>query len=267
MGSSGSIGGKFESLVDIVRRLRAPDGCPWDRQQTPSSLKKYLLEEAYEAVEAIDEDNPFHIAEELGDLLFLIIFVAFLYEEEGRFSLSGLLEQTASKMIRRHPHVFGDQRLQNPQEVIENWQRIKEVEARRDENKQASVLGNLPRSLPALQKAYRLGERASRVGFDWSRAEDLWSKVEEELGELKEAFSQGDKGLISAEMGDLLFTLVNLSRHLGINPEEALRETVERFRRRFILMEKIFRSRGEDLRQVSLKEMDAVWERIKAEEV
>ncbi len=262
-----SSGEGFERLVEIVRRLRAPDGCPWDRKQTPSTLKKYLLEEAYEAVEAIDEGDAAHIAEELGDLLFLIIFVAYLYEEKGAFDLRGLLEQTAAKMIRRHPHVFGEKQAQSAEEVIDNWQKIKEAEARKTSEPRSSVLGNLPRTLPALQQAYRVGERASRVGFDWSGPKDLWPKVEEELNELKEAIARGEKEATFAELGDLLFTLVNLSRHLGINPEEALRQTIERFIQRFILMERKFEARGRRLREASLAEMDAVWEEIKSEEV
>ncbi len=260
------LGELFERLVEIIARLRGPQGCPWDRQQTPQSLKKYVLEEAYEVVEAIDQGDPVEVCEELGDALFLLTFVAHLYQESGDFEVADVLRLCAEKMIRRHPHVFGDAAVANAAEVIEQWQRIKEREALQKEKDRSAILGNLPKTLPALQRAFRVGERASRVGFDWKEAEDIFPKLEEELSELRQALAQGEQAQVREELGDLLFTVANLSRKLGINPEEALRETVEKFIRRFRTLEKYFQQKGEDLHQVSLEEMDRVWEEIKAQE-
>ncbi len=256
------LGPLFTRLVEIVARLRAPDGCPWDREQTPQTLKKYLLEEAYEVVEAIDKDQPLEVCEEIGDALFLLVFLGYLYEEEGKFRLADMLTLCAEKMIRRHPHVFGERNLESPEEVVRQWQRIKEKEAQK-KGLSSSVLGNLPRNLPALQRAFRVGERASRVGFDWKRPEDLFDKLDEEIEELKEALKKGLSSQIKEELGDLLFTIVNLSRKLGINPEEALKETTEKFISRFVAMEKKIQGQGQDLRELSLEEMDQIWEEVK----
>ena len=261
-----ALGPLFVRLVEIVARLRAPDGCPWDRKQTPETLKKYLLEEAYEVVEAIEKDQPLEVCEEIGDALFLLIFLAYLYEEAGKFRLADVLTLCAEKMIRRHPHVFGEHNLESAEEVVAQWQRIKEKEAQEKGLASSSVLGNLPRNLPALQRAFRVGERASRVGFDWQRPEDLFEKIDEETQELKEALQEGDPAKIKEELGDLLFTLANLSRKLGVNPEEALRDTVEKFVSRFLEMERHFQGQGKDLRELSLAEMDQVWEEVKKKE-
>lgn len=260
------LGELFERLVGIVGRLRAPDGCPWDRKQTPQSLKKYVLEEAYEVIEAIDEGRPQDVCEEIGDALFLLVFVAYLYQEAGKFRLADVLRLCAEKMIRRHPHVFGKAAVESAAEVIDQWQRIKEEEARRKAVERSAVLGNLPKTLPALQRAFRVGERASRVGFDWGSAEEIFPKLEEEIRELREALNTRDKERVTEEIGDLLFTVANLSRKLEINPEEALRQAVEKFTQRFIKMERRLKTAGKDLRAVSLEEMDRVWEEIKAEE-
>ncbi len=260
------LGPLFVKLVEIVARLRAPDGCPWDRQQTPETLKKYVLEEAYEVVEAIEKDEDLEICEEIGDALFLLVFLAYLYQEVGRFGLKDVLTLCAEKMIRRHPHVFGEKPLSEAEEVVAQWQKIKEEEAKKKGLSRSSVLGNLPRTLPALQRAFRVGERASRVGFDWQRAEDLFLKFEEEKEELQRALSTKDREKIKEEIGDLLFTVANLARKLEVNPEEALAQTVEKFIRRFTEMERRLQERGRDLRQTSLEEMDAVWEEIKKEE-
>ncbi len=256
------LGPLFVRLVEIVARLRAPDGCPWDRKQTPETLKKYVLEEAYEVVEAIERGEDLLICEEIGDLLFLLIFLGYLFEEAKRFSLADILTLCAEKMIRRHPHVFGERKLSEAEEVIAQWQKIKEKEAK-EKGKTSSVLGDLPRTLPALQRAFRLGERASRVGFDWKKAEDLFPKLEEEIEELKEALSSSDKGQITEEIGDLLFTVANLARKLGVNPEEALARANQKFEDRFRTLEKRLKEAGKDLSQVNLAEMDALWEEIK----
>ena len=258
------LGPLFVKLVEIVARLRAPDGCPWDRKQTPETLKKYVLEEAYEVVEAIERGESLLVCEEIGDLLFLLVFLAYLYQESGRFRVADVLSLCAEKMIRRHPHVFGAQKLSQAEEVVAQWQKIKEKEAKA-KGQRSSVLGDLPRNLPALQRAFRLGERASRVGFDWERAEDLFPKLSEEMAELKEALRDGDREKIAEEMGDLLFTMANLARKLGLNPEEALKRANEKFEHRFRTLEKRLQEEGKDIREVSLAEMDALWEEIKNE--
>jgi len=256
---------KFTRLRGIVTRLSAPDGCPWDRKQTPFSLKKYVLEEAYELAEAIEDEDPGAVAEELGDLFFILLFVAHIYEKAGNFSLGQSLDRIAEKMIRRHPHVYGDVHVASPEEVSANWQVIKAEEAR-GKKERYSALGHLPRSLPALQRAFRLGERASRVGFDWSRAEDVWEKVAEEEKELREAIAGGDQKAVAHEIGDLLFSISSLSRLLGINPEEALQGTANRFVDRFCSMESLIRQAGKKLADSSLEEMDRAWSDVKASE-
>ena len=253
----------FTRLIEIVARLRAPNGCPWDRKQTPQTLKKYVLEEAYEVVEAIEANDPQEVCEEIGDALFLLIFLAHIYEEKGDFTISEVLRLCAEKMIRRHPHVFGEAAVSSAEEVIDQWQKIKEQESKKKKKKRSKVLGNLPKTLPALQRAFRVGERASRVGFDWSSAEEIFPKLEEEISELKEALHSQDQKRIKEEMGDLLFTLANLSRKLNVNPEEALREAVEKFIERFVQMEKEFKDQGKEWRELSIQEMDQVWEKIK----
>ncbi len=256
------LGPLFVKLVEIVARLRAPDGCPWDRKQTPESLKKYVLEEAYEVSEAIDHHEPLLVCEEIGDLLFLLIFLAYLYEEAGNFHLADVLTLCAEKMIRRHPHVFGEKKLAEAEDVIKQWQSIKEKETL-EKGQASSALGNLPKNLPALQRAFRLGERASRVGFDWKDPQDLFPKIEEEIKELLQALSQGEKSRIFEEIGDLLFTIANFSRKLGINPEEALKAANEKFEKRFRKMESRLKGLGKDLKETPLSEMDALWEEIK----
>jgi tetrapyrrole methylase family protein/MazG family protein/ATP diphosphatase len=250
--------GDLSSLYEIVEALRGERGCPWDRKQTPQSLKKYLLEETYEVLEAIEKGSPEEVKEELGDLLFLVLFIIYLFEEAGAFSLKDLAYLTFQKMIRRHPHVFGEEEAKSAEEVLSNWQKIKMREGKGD-----SVLGNIPKSLPALQRAFRLGERAERVGFDWENPQDVLPKVYEELKELEEAIHREEKSHIHEEMGDLLFTLANLSRKLKLNPEEALKAALEKFEKRFKEMEGRIKERGQSLQDLSLEEMDAIWEELK----
>lgn len=249
--------GDLTSLYEIVEALRS-EKVPLGQKQTPQSLKKYLLEETYEALEAIGKGSPEEIKEELGDLLFLLLFIIYLYEEAGVFSIKDLVYLTFQKMIRRHPHVFGEEEAKTAEEVISNWQKIKSNEGKSD-----SVLGNIPKSLPALQRAYRLGERAERVGFDWNSPQEVFPKIYEELRELEEALSQGNTSQIKEELGDLLFSLANLSRKLNLNPEEALREALEKFEQRFREMERRIKEKGKGLQELSLEEMDALWEEIK----
>jgi MazG family protein len=256
---------KMHWLMDIIARLRAPDGCPWDREQTPSTVKKYVLEEAYELSEAMGLGNAQEVAEELGDVFFMLLFVAQMYEEAGLFSLEQALDAAGTKMVRRHPHVFGDLEVADSDEVTANWQVIKAEESK-EKGRRHSVLGNLPKALPALQKAFRVGERASRVGFDWAAAEDVWAKVAEEERELRDALKGGSEEVVEREIGDLLFTIANLARLLTINPEDALRAAVDRFVKRFKAMEEIMRSRGQDLAECTLEQMDGVWSEVKTQE-
>ena len=252
----------IEGLIEIIERLRAPDGCPWDREQTPTSVKKYLIEEVYELVDAVDEGIDEEVEEELGDLLFMILFIGYMYEEKRRGFLKGAIRRARDKMIRRHPHIFGDAKVENSQDVKANWQTIKEKEAKK-KGKSPSVLGEIPRSLPALQRAYRLGERASRVGFDWEGPEGVQKKLDEEMDELKEAMGEGDGKAIKRELGDVLFTMANLARHLGINPEDTLYHATKRFEERFKRMEEALRKRGEDIFKTSLEVMDELWDEVK----
>jgi tetrapyrrole methylase family protein/MazG family protein/ATP diphosphatase len=248
----------FYTLWDIIKALRSENGCPWDKKQTPQSLKKYLIEEVYEVLEAIDKGNPEEIREELGDLLFLLLFIIYLYEEEKLFTLKDLLYLTAQKMIRRHPHVFGEEVAKSAEEVIKRWQKIK-----KEEGKEPSILGNIPKSLPALQRAFRLGERAGRVGFDWEKGEEVLEKIKEEIEEIKESLNNLPKEKLKEEIGDLLFSIANFSRKLEINPEEALKLALNKFENRFKLLEKEIEKRGFSWEKLSIKELDQIWEEIK----
>lgn len=252
----------FCKLLEIITRLRGPNGCPWDREQTPRSVMKYLLEETYELLDAMEQENSEDVAEELGDLFFMLLFLAHMYEEQGHFRVQDALGIAAQKMVRRHPHIFGDTKINGTADVIANWQRIKEQESK-NKGVTHSALGNLPKTLPSLQLAFRVGERASRTGFDWADVQGVWSKVQEEEQELLQAVEQGDTIAIRAEFGDLLFTLANLARHLLINPEEALKQAVRSFMLRFQAMEAFFASQGRKLTDVSIQEMDEVWKTIK----
>ncbi len=247
-------------LDDLAKRLRGPDGCPWDQKQTPESVRRYLVEEAYEAAEAIADGDDERTLEELGDLLFQLVFTANLYQEMGRFSLADAAEAAAEKMIRRHPHVFGRLECETAEEVLDNWGRIKRAEKGGAE---ASTLGEVPRGLPALMRADRLSSRAARVGFDWPDAGAVWDKVGEELAELGRAVAAGDEQAAAEELGDLLFSLANLARHWGRDPEALLQAANSKFERRFKAMEAEIKARGGDLEKMSLAEMDAVWEELK----
>ncbi len=248
----------LETLWEIIKILTGEHGCPWDKKQTPFTLKKYLVEEAYEAYEAIERGVPEEVREELGDLFFLLLFIIYLYEKEGAFTLKDLFYFTAQKMIRRHPHVFGEEVARTAEEVLKTWQKVK-----KKEGKSSSVLGNLPKSLPALQRAFRIGERAGRVGFDWKKAEDVFPKLEEELREVKEALSSNNKEQLKEEIGDLLFTVANLSRKMGINPEDALRASLDKFEERFKALEKEIEKRGLSWDELTIEDLDKIWEELK----
>lgn len=244
-------------LMELVARLRAPDGCPWDRQQTPTSASKYLLEEAFEAVEAVESGPDAHIAEELGDLLFQVIFLCQLYAEPGRFDLAQAMNAVEEKMVRRHPHVFGSVEVSDAAEVLHRWQDIKRAEKNGTDQ---GLLEGVPLSLPALLRSFRLGSRAATVGFDWSGPGQVWQKVAEEQAELQAAASPQEA---SQELGDLLFSLAQWARHRGLDPEAALRAANRRFCERFKAMEEMARQKGRHLADMKLSEQDRLWERAK----
>jgi tetrapyrrole methylase family protein / MazG family protein len=253
----------FDDLVKLMTRLRAPGGCPWDRKQTLPDLKAYVIEEAYEVVDAIDQDDRRALAEELGDLLLQAVFIAEITREEATFDIYDSVTAIHDKLVRRHPHVFGDVVAEDAEQVLTNWEKLKQEE-RKAEDK--SVLSGIPQSMPALLKAWRLTEKAARVGFDWRRTEDVFDKIDEEVAELREAVATGDNSYIHEEIGDLLFTVANIARKVGVNPEEALQSTNRKFMRRFGAMESQVRERGQNLDQLELEEMDRLWDEAKAAE-
>jgi tetrapyrrole methylase family protein/MazG family protein len=253
----------FDQLVQLMTTLRGPDGCPWDRKQTLASLKPFIIEESYEVVDAIDRDDRAALAEELGDFLLQAVFVAELTREEGSFDVYDSITAIHDKLVRRHPHVFGDVEASDAEQVLVNWEKLKNEE-RKAENK--SVLAGVPQSLPALLRASRLTEKAARVGFDWRRTEDVFEKLEEEIAEVREAIANGDEKATHDEIGDLLFTIANIARKLGVNAEEALQSTNRKFTRRFESMESKVRGDGRNLDQLTLEQMDALWDEAKAAE-
>jgi tetrapyrrole methylase family protein / MazG family protein len=253
----------FDDLVQLMTRLRGPDGCPWDRKQTLPDLKPYVIEEAYEVVDAIDRDDRGALLEEVGDLLLEAVFIAEITREEASFDVYDSITAIHDKLVRRHPHVFGDVVAGDAEQVLVNWEKLKSEE-RKAENK--SVLSGVPRSMPALLKASRLTEKASRVGFDWRRTDDVFDKLDEEIAELREAVASGAKEEIEGEIGDLLFTIANIARKVNVNPEEALQSTNRKFMSRFESMESRVHERGQNLDQLSLEEMDTLWDEAKAAE-
>ncbi len=255
--------GGFDRLVELMRRLRAPGGCPWDAEQTHESLKRYLIEEAYEVIEAIDKNDPEHLKEELGDLLLQPVFHAAIAEEAGSFTIDEVLETINEKLIRRHPHVFGEELVKTAEEQVANWERIKKGE-KGEERK--SALAGIPPHMPALMKAQKITEKAARVGFDWEHVDQVFAKVQEELHELEEAMVAGDQMRTEAELGDLLFAIVNLGRFLSVNPEEALGKTISRFTQRFAHIEETLKSGGREMKDASLEEMELLWEEAKGKE-
>ena len=255
----------FAELVALCARLRAPDGCPWDRAQTLESLRAYIVEEAYEVVDAIPTGEPALLAGELGDLLFQIIFVAQIASEQGWFEIADVCRGIHAKMVRRHPHVFGEVEVSGASEVVRNWEAIKQREGGR-----VGALAGVPRQLPALLKALRMTQKAAAIGFDWERVEDVIAKLEEEVGELSRELRQpsGERrdDRIRSELGDVLFVIANLARQLGVDPEAALQTTNEKFARRFTAMEERASARGVSLASLSLAEVDALWDEAKAGE-
>jgi tetrapyrrole methylase family protein/MazG family protein len=252
----------FRRLVAIMARLRGEGGCPWDREQTHESLVPYLIEESYEVKETIDHGDFEHLREELGDLLLQIVFHAQLANEAGRFDIHDVAQAICTKLIGRHPHVFGDVEVASSAEVLQNWEQIKLDEKRGREDK-PSRLSGVPKHLPALLRAHRVQEKAARVGFDWEHVRDVFAKVREEINELESATVQGRPAEIKHEIGDLLFALVNLSRFLNVQSELALHDTVERFIERFRHIEKRAAEQGRQIEHMTLAEMDALWNEAK----
>lgn len=260
-----SSGALFERLLAITARLRGPDGCPWDREQTRTSLKAYLIEEAYEVLEAIESEAPGPLAEELGDLLFQVVFHAQIAAERGEFTMADLLRGLVDKMVTRHPHVFGDTSVRTPGEALAQWESIKQREADRA-GRPRSVIDGVPRAMPSLLRAQRIQTKAARVRFDWPDARAAWTKVEEEMREAAEALADGPGERFSEELGDVLFSLVNVARLAAVDSEEALHRAIERFRQRFTEMEADLVTRGTPVGTASPDEMERSWERAKAKE-
>jgi len=248
-------GDKFERLWEIMKKLRSE--CPWDKEQTHDSIKAALLEEAYETVESIDLKNYEELKSELGDLLLHIVFHSAIAEENNLFSIDEVIDSINDKLIRRHPHVFGDVKVSGTKEILKNWEEIKLAEGR------DSILEGVPKSMPSLARAYRLQEKASKVGFDWEHKEDVWKKVIEEIEEMHEMEKSGDKEEFEKEMGDVFFALTNYSRFLGVHPENALRLTNEKFISRFEYVEKKIKELRKSFSESNLKEMDKYWEESK----
>ena len=247
---------EFVEFVEIVKRLRTD--CPWDKIQTHLSLRRCLLEETYEVLEAIDENKPDELKKELGDLLLQVVFLSNIAEEENEFTLKDVIESESVKLIDRHPHVYGDLKVSDSDEVKRNWEMLKKNEGRK------SVIDGIPEQLPALLKAYRIQEKASKVGFDWKDEEPVFDKIREELEELKVNVNSGkDQKEIEDEFGDVLFSLVNFARYHRINPEDALRKTVSKFKKRFNQIEDFAKENDIELEAMSLEEMDAVWNKAK----
>jgi MazG family protein len=251
----------FERLMHLIRTLRSDNGCPWDKKQSPETMHPYILEEYHEMVEAMGRGAATDIADELGDLIFLAVFVAYMFEQQGTTSIKAILDGVVTKMTRRHPHVFGDLQVTDADEVIDNWAKIKAAEE--NIRHRESILDGIPRSLPALNRAQKLARRAAKVGFDWTRPEEVFHKVEEEVSEFREAVAGGSRREIREELGDVLFVIVNAARHLEINSEVALNETSDKFERRFRHIERRLKDQGKSLAAAGLEEMDALWDEAK----
>ena len=253
-------------LLGIMDKLRDPGGCPWDREQTLRTLTPYVLEEAHEVVEAIESGDAAHHREELGDLLFQVVFQSRIAREEGKFDFAAVCEAISEKLTRRHPHVFGEAQVSGSSEVIKNWERIKSEERRDKGEKPRSAIGGVPVNLPALVRAERMTEKAGAVGFDWPDLAGVLAKMREELAELEEAIALADHAAIESELGDLLFALANLGRFVKVHPEEALRGTLRRFEARFHHVEARLAEQGRTPPEATLAEMDGYWNEAKARE-
>jgi len=254
---------KYKALNDLVHKLLSPEGCPWDRQQTHESLKNYLIEEAYEFVEAVEENDHSKMEEELGDILFHVVIHSVIASKDNKFSLQSVTEKITEKMIRRHPHVFGETTVSSVEDVWTNWDKIKKTETKKKDTE--SLLRNIPKNLPALLRAEKIQKRASRGGFDWQDISPVLDKIEEEMNELKDVVKLDDKAKIIDEMGDYLFSIVNLCRKLEIDPEDALQGANKKFIHRFSGVERKLKNDNREMKNMSMKEMDKLWEEVKKE--
>lgn len=248
----------LERLLWIMERLRSPEGCPWDHKQNHQTLKSNLVEETYEVIDAIESGSPEKLREELGDLLLQVVFHSQISQEESEFDFQDVARGIGDKLIRRHPHVFGNSTVEDSDGVIRNWDRIK-----KSEKPNRSIIGDVPRHLPALQKAHRVQSRAARTGFDWPEIKGVLEKIDEELEEVKEALAQKDTSAIQDEIGDLLFSTVNLSRFLGHNPEEVLNANIRKFIQRFRLVEKLVDDSNQRMDDYSIEGLEALWQESK----
>lgn len=270
----------FEFLLEMMSALRSPQGCVWDREQTHDSIKRNIIEEAYEASEAIDNDDMNSLKEELGDVLLQVVFHSQIGEEKKEFKISDVLKEIINKLYRRHPHVFGDKSFKDSREVLTSWEEIKKAERKNNPLKTESIFSDIPRIMPSLHFAYEIQNRASRLGFDWDDRKDVLEKIKEEVAELDEAVKKqgadkegkdrkaaaGSSGEVMMELGDLLFSIVNLSRHLDIDSEDALRLTCKKFIRRFDAMEKLAKERNLEFKNIPLEHKDRLWNEIKSDE-
>lgn len=259
---------RFAGLVrlqEVLERLRAPEGCPWDREQTPHSIRHNLLEEVYELLEAVDTDSTAELEEELGDVLVQVLFYCLFYSEEGRLTLDTVAAKAAEKLIRRHPHVFGQVEVDGVGQVLRNWEAIKQREREEADTGKRSVLDGVPAALPSLARAYTVQKKAARVGFDWDSPEGPLDKIAEESREILEQLESGDldQQSLEEEIGDLFFALVNFARHLHVEPEQALRGAVDKFSRRFKVVEESAKASGRALSTMTLAELDELWEASK----
>ncbi len=255
---------EYKALWDVMHTLLSPEGCLWDKEQTHSSLKHYLIEETYEFLEAIDENNLAKMEEELGDLLFHVVFHAAVAEKNNTFTLASVTEKIKEKMIRRHPHVFSNATVNSVDDVWTHWDKIKQEE-KKEKDEKGSLLKNIPKNLPALLRAEKLQKRAARIGFDWANVAGVWEKIHEEIDEIKVSIEENNPESIKEEIGDALFSLVNLARKFDIDPEEALQFSNNKFMSRFTYIEEALQKKGTCLKESSLDEMDLLWKEAKKE--
>ncbi|HYC01337.1 MAG TPA: nucleoside triphosphate pyrophosphohydrolase [Candidatus Limnocylindrales bacterium] len=253
----------FAALVALMHRLRSPGGCPWDAEQTHQSLRPYLIEEAYEVLDAINGGDDRELRDELGDLLLQVIFHAELAQERGAFTIDDVIEGLADKLVRRHPHVFADVEVGSAQDVERNWSAIKKSERKKAGRDRPSAIDGLPSGLPALARAKRIGEKAASAGFDWDRPEDVRAKVAEELAELDDAMRSGDDAAVEEEVGDLLFAIASMARLRRIDAESALAAALRKFDTRFRQLEREVESSGREIRQLDGRELEAIWQSVK----
>lgn len=253
----------FKRFLTIVKTLRGPGGCPWDREQTPSTLKENLIEESYECIEAINDNDPPHVKEELGDLFLLVTMLSYMYEQDNNFTISEVFTDISDKLIRRHPHVFAESDVDNPDDVIKQWDAIKQDVEKQGKDKK--YLETIPTTYPPLERALKIQKKVKKIGFDWNEIDSVWEKYDEEIDEFKTAVDSGDRGKAEEEFGDLLFTLINIARFLHIDPSTALHLTNRKFEKRFHYIEKMMQEKNMPMNAENFELMDALWEEAKEE--